>query len=266
MPNIIFRQSFVSCKGKLLCSANATTCSLVSFSLKLEMYPKRVYGQVIPSDSEDSKLSGGDDDPGCKSVLVNCVLHGGMTEFFHQGVFIRTLLYRIVTAAPVMSTSAFLIFGYNAKTPRIVDPSAFKIQRHPVFTYAFQFVLPLILFPVSLSVSAADVEPYLEKLNDRTSELGACSDDDKGTANGIIPDRPAPAKRRIIWKANLTRDPETVQFTGHSELLEYIWEVETPSQYLKLRFPASLISLIADESNLFALQKDASQLLCTTTE
>lgn len=37
------------------------------FSLKLEMDPKRFYGRAILSDSEDSELSGSDDDPECKS-------------------------------------------------------------------------------------------------------------------------------------------------------------------------------------------------------
>lgn len=36
------------------------------FSLKLEMDPKRFYGRAIPCDSEDSELSGSDDDPECK--------------------------------------------------------------------------------------------------------------------------------------------------------------------------------------------------------
>lgn len=105
------------------------------------------------------------------------------------------------------------------------------------------------------------------KLTDSTSESNACSDDDC-TANGTAPDhRSAQTKRRIIWKkGNLTRHPQTVQFTGPSELTKDISELSTPLQYFKFLFPRSLISLIADQSNLFALQKDVSQPLCTTAE
>nr|XP_050043543.2 piggyBac transposable element-derived protein 3-like [Dermacentor andersoni] len=62
------------------------------------------------------------------------------------------------------------------------------------------------------------------------------------------------------------RDPQTVQFSGQSELPEYISQLETPFQYFKFLFPGSLISLIADQSNLYALQNDVSQPLCTTAE
>lgn len=92
---------------------------------------------------------------------------------------------------------------------------------------------------ISLSVSTTDIEPNRESLNDSTSEPSACSDEDEGTANGRTSDHhPTQAKRRIIWKkANLIRDPQTVQFSGQSELPEFIAELETPFQYFKFLFP-----------------------------
>lgn len=121
---------------------------------------------------------------------------------------------------------------------------------------------------ISLSVSTTDIAPDRESLNDSTNESSACSDEDEATPNGGTSDHhPTQAKRRMIWKkANLIRDPQTVQFSGQSELPEFIAELETPFQYFKFLFPGSLISLIADQSNLFALQKDVSQPLCTTAE
>ncbi|KAL3221950.1 hypothetical protein MRX96_029058 [Rhipicephalus microplus] len=94
------------------------------------MDPKRFYGRAIPSDSEDSELSGSDDDP----------------EY---------------------------------------------------------------------------IAPHCESLNDSTNESSACSDEDEATPYGGTSDHhPTQAKRRLIWKkANLIRDPQTVRFSGQSELL-----------------------------------------------
>lgn len=62
------------------------------------------------------------------------------------------------------------------------------------------------------------------------------------------------------------RDPETVKFTGQNELPQEVSELETPFQYFKFIFPGALISLIANESNLYSVQKDASKPLCTSAE
>ncbi|KAL3220246.1 hypothetical protein MRX96_030065 [Rhipicephalus microplus] len=112
------------------------------------------------------------------------------------------------------------------------------------------------------------IAPDCGSLNDNTNESSACFNEDEATPNGGTSDHhPTLAKRRMIWKkANLIRDPQTVQFSGQSKLPEFIAELETPFQYFKFLFPGSLISLIADQSNLFALQKDVSQPLCTTAE
>lgn len=183
----MFTEWCVSCDRKLLCCIYATTCLSCFFSLKLEMDPKRFYGRAIFSDSEDSELSGSDDDPECKSFrfivcavccMVECrnflwlCAHTPAAAPHRYGCTLMSVLLR------------FKFLPITQRHRRLGVLSDLKIQMHTVFYTCIALYFTMNFMPcISLSVSTTDIEPDRESLNDSTSGSSACSDEDEGTAH-----------------------------------------------------------------------------------
>ncbi|CAH2087871.1 unnamed protein product [Euphydryas editha] len=115
-----------------------------------------------------------------------------------------------------------------------------------------------------VNTAGIDLDSIINEFEDTETILQPTVPDQQATTSGSN-SRKKQSKRELQWKLkNLILNDQQVKFSGNSTLPSDLLELDTPIQFFLHLFPKEIMHFIAEQTNLYIIQKNPNQTFSVT--